>query len=115
MTKNVQITMTKNVQIALVENSSAGNPPKIFPAQTVEIVHETDTSRTGVDGFTSTARHPSKIFWHGGTAKELAKITNVKIVDHTGKVLVDGELNTTFRVPHERSGGVEFDVLRPNA
>lgn len=52
MTKNVQITMTKNVQIALVENSSAGNPPKIFPAQTVEIVHETDTSRTGVDGFT---------------------------------------------------------------
>jgi len=69
MTKNVQITMTKNVQITLVENSSAGNPPKIFASQTVEIAHEADTITTSVDGLISTARHPSKIFWHGGSPK----------------------------------------------
>jgi hypothetical protein len=57
--------------------------------------------------------HPSKIFWVGGTAKELANITNVKIVADTGAILIDGELNTKCCVPRERSGGVEFDVLRP--
>ena len=104
---------TKNARVMLTENSSSANPPKTFPAQVVQIVHEDDTIRRTADGFTTRARHPSKIFWVGGTAKELANITNVRIVADTSAILIDGELNTTYRVPCERSGGVEFYVLRP--
>jgi hypothetical protein len=35
--------MKSIAQIALIENSTAGNQPKIFPAQTVDIIHEKDT------------------------------------------------------------------------
>jgi hypothetical protein len=104
--------MMKNVHVTLGENSSAGNPTKTFHAQSVEIARQPDTVKTGVDGFTSTARHPSKIFWREGSAKDLARITDVKIVTHGGEVLVDAALNTTFTIPRDRAGGgVEFDVF----
>jgi hypothetical protein len=102
---------TRNATITLKENSSAGSPPKTFIGQTVEIANEANTVVRSVDGFTSTARHPSKIFWLEGSAKDLASITNVKIAS-AGKVLCDGELNKTYGGPSERrSGGVEFFVL----
>jgi hypothetical protein len=100
----------RNATITLKENSSAGNPPKTLIGQTVEIANEDNTVVRSVDGFTSTARPPSKIFWLEGSAKDLASITNVKIAS-AGKVLCDGELNKTYGGPSERSGGVEFFVL----
>jgi hypothetical protein len=102
----------RNATITLKENSSAGNPPKTFIGQTVVIATEAEAVARSVDGFTSTARHPSKIFWSEGSAKDLASITNVKIAS-AGKLLIDGELNKTYGGPSERAGGVEFFVLRP--
>jgi hypothetical protein len=104
--------MKSIANITLVENSTAGNPPKTFDAQTVEITHEADTVVRGVDGRTSIGHHPATIFWLGGTAKNLAGITNVKIVGPNGDVLVDGELNTTFGVPSDVTKGVKFFVLK---
>jgi len=102
-------------EITLTENSTAGNQPKIFAEQTVEICHEADTVNTGVDGYTSRGRHPSKVLWRGGTAKDLVGITDVKIVgNNKGEVLVDGELNATYGGPRDIVGGVEFFVLKPD-
>jgi hypothetical protein len=83
-------------------------------AQIVEIVHEADTVSKGLDGFISIARHPSKIIWVGGTARDLANITNVKIANKKGEVLIDGGLNTFYGVPRDTARGVEFYVLRPD-
>ncbi|SDR29524.1 hypothetical protein SAMN05519103_01799 [Rhizobiales bacterium GAS113] len=104
--------MKKIATITLVENSTGRNQPKTFTAQTVEIHHEADTVSQGADGRISTAHHPSKIFWFGGTAKDLANIINVKIVGNNGHVFVDGELNNTFGGPRDIAGGVAFSVLR---
>ena len=98
--------------ITLVENSTAGNPPKLFAAQRVNIRHRSDTSSTGVDGYTSTAKHPTEIEWAGGTAADLLDITDVLIATPAGEVLVDAALNTTFGTPRDISGGVRFFTLR---
>lgn len=104
--------MTKNVTITLSENSTAGNPPKIFAAQDIDITHESDTVITGVDGKTSVASHPSELLWRGGKAKELKNITHVKIVADSGAVLIDAELHTNYEVPRDVAGGVKFFVLK---
>ena len=98
--------------VTLVENSTAGNQPRTFAAQTVEIAHEADTIVTSADGHTSRARHPSKIFWRGGTARDLDNITDVRITDSSGVVLIDGELNTNRHIPRDVPGGVTFNVLK---
>lgn len=95
-----------------MEKSSAGRPPIKFAGQTVEIVHEPDTVKTGVDGHISRARHPSIIFWHGGASKSFANVTHVKIVADGGIVLIDDELTSTYNAPKDVSGGVKFEVLR---
>jgi len=99
--------------VTLVENSSAGHRSQIFAAQTVEAHHEADTVITGVDGHTSRGRHPSKVLWLGGSAKDLVSITDVKIVAVNGEALVDGQLNITYGGPRDVVGGVEFFVLKP--
>ncbi|SDR61341.1 hypothetical protein SAMN05444161_8113 [Rhizobiales bacterium GAS191] len=104
--------MKKTATITLIENATAGNSPKVFAAQTVEIHHEADTIQQGLDGRISTAHHPSKIFWFGGTAVYLANVTNVKIVGNSGEVFVDGELNKTYGGPRDMAGGVAFSVYR---
>jgi hypothetical protein len=102
----------RHVEVTLLEHSTAGNPPKKFAGQTAEIVREPDTVQTGVDGHASSAHHPTEIFWHGGTAKSLANITNVRIVADNGEVLInDDQLCTTFQVPKDGSGSVKFEVL----
>jgi hypothetical protein len=104
--------MKQVAEITLKENSTAGNQPKTFDAQIVEIRHKADTVVQGLDGHTSSARHPSEIIWHGGAAKDLANITHVKIVGKNGNVLVDGELNTHYDVPRDIASGVKFFVLK---
>jgi hypothetical protein len=99
-------------EITLVENSTAGNQPRIFAEQTVEVHHEADTVIPGVDGNISRGRHQSKVFWLGGTAKDLAHITNVRIVGNNGDVLIDGDLINTYGAPRDVAGGVKFDVLK---
>jgi hypothetical protein len=104
-------TMKQVAEITLVENSTAGNKPKIFAEQTVQIHHEADTVVTSVDGITSRGRHPSKVFWLGGGAIMLKNITDVKIVGANGATLIDGSLNTHYAMPRDVAGGVEFFVL----
>ena len=103
-------TIGQIVEITLEEHSTADNQPKTFPAQTVEIVHDTDTVSNSVDGRISIGRHPSKILWVEGSATDLANITNVKITGNKGQLLIDGELNT-FRGVSDTAHGVEFYVL----
>lgn len=104
--------MKRIAEITLIENSTAGNPPKIFAAQTVEITHVPDTVQTNTAGIVSRGHHPSTILWVGGTTTDLKNITNVKIVATNGEVLVDGELNTYHGVPHAVPEGVKFFVLK---
>lgn len=101
----------KNVEITLIENSSAGNLPKVFPAQTVEIHHEPDTVVKSVDGKISRGSHPSTILWYGGKASELQRITNVKILASDGAVLIDAQVNRFTDQPRDASRGVRFLVL----
>ena len=107
--------MKRTAQITLIENSTAGNKPKVFAAQTVEVIDEPDTIVSSVDRHISQASHPSTIFWHGGAASQFVGITNVTIVGSDGQVLVDGELNTTYGAPKDVTGGVKFFVLKTGA
>lgn len=96
----------------LMENSSAGNPDRSFPAQTVFVQKGTDTSVTGIDGATSKAPFDTVIRWQGGTAADINGVTDVKIVEHGGETLVDGSLNLNFTAPTDIGGGmVEFAVF----
>jgi hypothetical protein len=99
------------VEITLVSNSTTGIKRKKITAQTVEITHEPDVVLRGVDGIESSGRLPSTIRWFGGTEKDLQGITGVRIVDSRGAVLIDGSLNSYFRVPQEADGWAIFDVL----
>ena len=104
--------MQKIANILLIENSTAGNPQKLFKAQRVEISHEKDTIVQGVDGHVSRGSHPSKVLWFGGKANDLSGITNVKITVADGSVLLDGELNTYHDAPINTDVGVQFFVLK---
>lgn len=103
--------MKIKANVSLIENSTAGNSPKIFDAQEVEITHERDTSIQGADGHISRASHPSKIVWFNGRADSLRNITDIKITQNNGNVLIDGELNTVYGAPRDIDGGVIFYVL----
>ena len=107
----VKLTMQTTVEITLVSKSSANINPKIFTAQTVEIIHKPDIVLRGVDGRESTGHLPSTIRWIGGTARDLQGITNIRIIDSRGAVLIDRELNCHYGVPREADGCVTFDVL----
>jgi hypothetical protein len=100
-------------EITLIENSTAGNPPKVFRAQTVSIVHELSTVMESSEGEFAAGRHPSTVVWSGGNVRELDDITDVKIVAGNGEVLIEDELNRFHGGPHEVNRGVEFYVLRP--
>ncbi len=104
--------MENIANVLLIENSTAGNPPKLFEAQRVEIAHENDTVVQGADGHVSRGSHPSRVLWLGGTAKDLSGITNVRITAADGGVLLDGELNTFSGVPKDSDVGVQFFVLK---
>jgi hypothetical protein len=105
--------MQNTVEITLISNTPAGNKPKRFSAQTIEITHQPDIVLRGVDGRQSSGRLPSTIRWFGGTTMDLQGFTDVRIVDGRGGVLIDGQLNTHFRVTREVDGWVIFDVLKP--
>src|SRR5579883_2003194 len=98
--------------ITLIEDSTAGNPPRVCRAQRVQIEAESDTLVQSVDGFLSSAQHPSTIRWLGGEVKDLEHITNVKIVaSDSGVALIDGAVNRNFAQPRMVDGCVEFKVL----
>jgi hypothetical protein len=104
--------MKQTADITLIQNSTAGNPPKVYRSQTVEIIHESDTIVQSVDGHVTKGSHPSTITWFGARLEDLVEITDVKIVTAKGDVLVDGELNTFQGAPHQVGNGVRFFVLR---
>jgi hypothetical protein len=104
--------MQKIVEITLIADSDAGIRPQNLTAQTVEIAHVPDTVLTGVDGLVSRGSHPSTIRWFGGTAGDLQGVNRIRIIDNRGVVLIDGELNTHYRMPRDVDGWVIFDVLK---
>jgi hypothetical protein len=106
--------LSKNVEITLIEHSTAGNPSKVFPSQTVEIIHEPPTVQQSPDGIRAIAHHNSTIFWYSGKARDFLNITDVKIVDRDGAVLIEWPLNRNFVLPHDIPGGVKFCVLEPD-
>jgi hypothetical protein len=103
--------MKAKAQVTLTENSTAGNGPKVFSNQEVEITNTPPTVQQSVDGPISVGRHESTVIWHGGKAADLKTITNVRIVGSDGQVLIDGELCNTFEAPKDFNGGVKFSVL----
>lgn len=113
----------RSVEVTLIENSTAGNPPRVFAGQTCDIEHKPTVYSTGVDGITSHARQPTKIIWHEGKAEwfgrnaatGLMAVTNVKIIASGDSPLVDAwELITNPGIPCNVAPGVEFFVLMPD-
>jgi hypothetical protein len=96
--------------ITLIENSTAGNAPRTFTKQKIEIEGEPPTVKISADGYESIGHHPTKITWYGGTVEDVDGITDVKIVSQ-GRVVIDGAFNTFVHQPHAISGGVVFYVL----
>lgn len=107
--------MRQIVDLMLVENSTAGNSPKFFRSQQVEILHEKATVIQSVDGIRSTGIHPSKILWFGGELAELQGITNIKITAENGSILIDGTLNAFNQVPKKVGESIQFFVLGESA
>jgi hypothetical protein len=105
------MTQHSNVKVTLIEESSANNPPKTYSGQIVEIHHEPDTVRQGVDGKVSRGSHPSTILWYGGSESQLRQITRVLIHAHDGGVLLDAEVNRNTDQPRDVGAGVRFLVL----
>jgi hypothetical protein len=97
--------------ITLIENSTAGNPPRTFTNQKLEIDGEEPTVRPHADGGPpAIGNHPQEITWYGGTLDDVDGITDVKIVSQ-GRTLIEGTYNTFARIPRAISGGVVFYVL----
>jgi hypothetical protein len=105
------MTVYRNVEVTLIENSSAGNPPKIFSAQNIEIDYVPDTVKTSVDGILSTASHPSTILWHGAKASDFKHVTNIKVAHRDGSVLFNGAIIRHYQAPHDVSKGVELQAM----
>lgn len=103
--------MSQKATIILIENSSAGNPPKTFADQMVDIQQVSDTRHVSVDGIISTAKHPSTIIWYGGTASDFENITDIQIIASDGETLVDSEILRNFEQPCATQNGVQFQVL----
>jgi hypothetical protein len=113
----------RSVEVTLIENSTVGNPPRVFAGQTCDIEHEPTIYSTGVDGITSHARQPTKIIWHEGkvewfgrnAASRLMAVTNVKIIASDDSPLIDAwVLITNPDIPRNGARGVEFFVLMPD-
>lgn len=99
------------VNVSIIEDSAAGNFQKTFNAQEVEITHENDTMMQSVDELTSKGSHPSKIIWFQSNADSLKNITNIKITQSNGNILMDGTLNFYYGRPKNIDDGVVFYVL----
>jgi hypothetical protein len=110
--RQTSIAAYRNVKIALIENSTAGNPPKMFSAQTIGIEHEPDIVQISVDGRRSSAKLPATVLWLEGKAKELQRITDIKIFGSDGAMLLSAAILRTYQAPRDVDGGVEFQVLQ---
>jgi len=103
--------MKTTVEITLIENSMAGGPTRILAGQRVQISGGGVTRVMSVDGIPAHGNHPWHLLWSGGFAADLRGVTDVKMVDNSGEVIVDGELDYNS-APSDVLGGVEFRVLR---
>jgi hypothetical protein len=105
--------MSRLVTLTLIEKSNRQKEPKAFPDQRVDIDFGETTYHRSVDGPVSHARHPTRIFWHGGKRAMLDGVTHVRIVARGGDVLIDDWEFPTNRVPRDIDSGLEFFVLHP--
>jgi hypothetical protein len=107
--------MLMNVEITITEDSfgpMGQRAQRVFGNQRVEVSGGGVTRVVSNDGFSTHGNHPWKLVWAGATAKQLHGITDVRMIDGRGAVVVDGELNTHYGAPTDVAGGVEFYVLR---
>ncbi len=107
--------MQKTVEITLTEDSfgpMGRYAQRVLAKQRIGVSGGGVTRVVSTDGFRTQGNHPWKILWAEGSAEMLRGVTDVRMVDGSGAVVVDGELNTHYGVPTDVAGGVEFYVLR---
>ena len=104
--------MTANVTVELIENSMRGGPPRKYGNQTVRIQHQAPTKLLSVDQVTSTGNHPSTVEWIDGVVANFLGVTDVKITDSNGTVIVEAPLCIHYYAPREVQRGVIFQVLK---
>ncbi|HWW69536.1 MAG TPA: hypothetical protein VN089_06340, partial [Duganella sp.] len=104
--------MTSNVTVELIENSMRGGSPRKFVNQTVRVQHQAPTRVQGADGATSIGNHPATVEWVGGVADDFAGVTDVRIIDSAGSVVIEAALCNHFYAPRAVADGVIFQVLK---
>lgn len=103
--------MQRTADITLIEQSTAGNPDRVFRAQRVVIEREPRSRRVSADGIVSFASHPTTITWLDGTVALLADTTNVRMTENGRIIVDDAQINTNHTVPTDFPGGVRFAVF----
>jgi hypothetical protein len=98
-----------NLQIS--ENSTRCTNEKIFKFQEIEVIMKEDTLNRSIDGRVTKGSHPSEIHWFGGDVSVLQGVTNIKITDKIGTILIDGALNTYLGIPKICGEFIKFYVL----
>ncbi len=107
--------MQRTVEITITEDSLGPmglHAQRVFANQRIDVSGGGVTHVVSADGFPTHGNHPWKIVWAGGTAALLRGVTDVRMIDGGGAVVVDGEMNTHYGTPTDVAGGVEFYVLR---
>lgn len=99
-----------NVTIIIIEDSMSRKNENVFQGQCVEFYHQDDISLMGIDGFSSYAAQPLKIFWLNGRCDEFKGATAVIIKAESGELLIERQLNWNQPARHE-DGGVIFQVF----
>lgn len=103
--------MNTNVTIELFEDSTAGRPPRKYSMQKVHVPQRNLSLSQGVDGRLSPADIPVTIQWAGGVAADFDGVTDVKITDSKGQVLIHGALCNHYNAPRSVDGVLSFQVL----
>ncbi len=99
-----------NVDITLIEDTTAGNPDRVYRNQSIRVFSETPVKETGVDGKVSIANLPSEIFWSGGSVALMNGVTDVRI-EQAGVVIMIGSLNSHYYFPKMIEGELRFGLL----
>jgi len=99
-----------NVDITLIEDTTAGNPDRVYRNQSIRVFSETPVKETGVDGKVSIANFPSEIFWSGGSVALMNGVTDVRI-EQGGVTIMSGSLNSHNFFPRMIDGELRFGIL----
>jgi hypothetical protein len=103
------MTTYRNATLTLLSRSTAGAPPKIYLAQTVQILKPGDMAGAASDVKNSGTRERLLLRWRGRDATDLKGITDV-CVEEAGAVLAEGSIDAAFGAVWDLPDGVQFLV-----